>query len=106
MTYYNSSKHWGDHMELNNSLPCISYDRFCGIFQLQSTGKQTVYENSKLSLDDLRTYIQGGSDISGTLSMFHRRIKKPSFFIYSFVQNRLCCLPKHKYNHSDTFQQR
>jgi hypothetical protein len=35
--------------------------------------------------------VQGGSDISGTLSKLHCRIEK-HFFINSFASNRLSCM--------------
>jgi hypothetical protein len=39
--------------------------------------------------------IQGGSDISGTLSMLHHR-NKNNLFLNFFSQNHLSCLAKHK----------
>jgi hypothetical protein len=41
-------------------------------------------------------YLQGGSDISGTLSKVKLLPKKKNFLINSFSKNHLSCLLKHK----------
>jgi hypothetical protein len=40
--------------------------------------------------------VQGGSDISGTLSKLTVALKKLFFKINPVASNRLSCLPKHK----------